>query len=196
MTTITSSPITFLDLTDQQQLSAYLTSNLPTVQVYGADGTYTPSWDENNLIITLHAFLNQEEIDYTNTDYKFIWSVKDGGREEVIKTGTDQTLIINSNKLLTSDTGMLTYICEIQCPTADTITTEMTYTLISDGKDGEDGKAVVFSVYSSDGTIFRNQSGEIKLETLKYYGSDEIVYNTGSQNPSLNGINLAQMVKL
>ena len=58
MATITSSPITFLDLTDQQQLSAYLTSNLSTVQFRGSDDqTYNPSWEETNLVITLHAFL-------------------------------------------------------------------------------------------------------------------------------------------
>ena len=54
---ITSSPITFIDLTDQQQLSAYLTSNLSTVQFRGADdSTYTPSWEDTPLIITANVF--------------------------------------------------------------------------------------------------------------------------------------------
>lgn len=180
MATITSSPITFLDLTDQQQLSAYLTSNLSTVQFRGTDDiTYNPSWEDTPLVITLHAFLNQSEIDYASGDYIFSWYVKDGAHDTYddnpIQSGTAKTLVIDSNQLGKSKSGMLTYMCEISCNTAETITTEITYTLIGEGK------SVVFSVISQDGTIFKNQSGEIKLETIKYYGINEITDNAEFQ---------------
>lgn len=172
MAKITSSPITFLDLTDQQQLSAYLTSNLSTVQFRGTDDkTYNPSWENTPLIITLHAFLNQIEIDYVSGDYTFKWYVKDGVQEELIQEGTSKTLVIDSNKLGESTSGMLTYVCEISCSDAETITTEITYTLIGEGKP------VTFYVESQNGLIFKNQSGEITLKTIKYYGVNEITAN-------------------
>lgn len=170
MTTITSSPITFLDISDQQQLSAYLTSNLSTIQIRNADGkTYNPSWDETPLKIQLHAFLNQTEIEYSDKSYKITWTVKDGSADEIIIDGAEGAeLTIDNNALGSSKSGMLTYICNITYNNTSTAMAQITYTLIGESK------SVVFSVYAPDGTIFINQSGTLTLATEKYYGPSSI----------------------
>ena len=170
MVTITSSAITFLDITDQQQLSAYLTSNLSTIQVRTADGNaYTPSWVDTPLVIQLHAFLNQTEIDYTDSSYTFTWSVKDGNADErPIDGANGRELTINTNALGNSTSGMLTYICNVVHNGATTVTAHITYTLVGEIK------SVVFSVYAPDGTIFVNQTGTLTLATEKYHGQNPI----------------------
>lgn len=175
MATIASSSISFLDMSDQQQLSAYLTSNLSTVQIRSSDDvTYNPSWSETPLTITLHAFVNQNEIDYDDTtNYKITWSVKDGSSyPSVISGQTGQILTINENALEESSSGMLTYICDVTSGVTNKVTAQMTYTLISEAKPE---KSVVFSVYAPNGTVFINQGGSLLIATNKYYGSDEII---------------------
>lgn len=171
MAIYTSSPITFLDLTDQQQLSAYLTSNLSTIQILSLDGeTFSPSWSDTPLVIKAHAFLNQLEIDYSDKEYKFSWAVKDGNLPEVELVGEENSeLTINTNTLKNSTSGMLTYICRISYNDVNFVDAQITYTLISESK------SVVFSIYAPEGTIFLNQSGTLKLMTEKYYGPSPIV---------------------
>lgn len=173
--TVKSSSITFLDMSDQHQLSAYLTSSLSTVQIRTSNDTYIPSWVNPPLTITLHAFVNQSEINYDDTtSYEISWFVKDDGTGTVSEVGNknSQTLTIVSNDLASSTSGMLTYICEVkQRDTNAVVVTQMTYTLINESKPE---KSVVFSLYAPNGTVFVNQSGDLAIATNKYYGADVI----------------------
>ena len=170
MPKIASSALTFLDTTDQNQLSAYLSSNYALVQTCTSNGkVYNPSWSAAQpLEIQLNAFFDQTEIDYTNTDYVITWYVQDGvGSKQEIGQGT-RMLKITENALGQSETGMLTYSCQVKLDDVNVIETQITYTLIGEAK------SVVFSVYAPDGTVFLNQSGQLTLATNKYYGPNEI----------------------
>ena len=64
-TILTSSQQTFVDITDQRKLSAYITSNLPKTQSEDPNvlpHTYAPSWDSTNLVLTPVLFLDQTNV--------------------------------------------------------------------------------------------------------------------------------------
>lgn len=173
MATIASSALTFLDTTDHNQLSAYLSSNLSTVQTCTSNGqVYNPSWSSATpLKIQLHAFLNQTEIDYTDTNsYTITWYVQDGSNDmtEITNNKNKSELTIITNTLGMSESGMLTYWCRVELDEVNFVESQITYTLIGEAK------TVVFSVYAPNGNIFLNQSGTLLLATNKYYGANEI----------------------
>ena len=170
MPTIASSALTFLDTTDHNQLSAYLSSNFSTIQTCTSNGSvYNPNWSSTTpLKIQLHAFFNQMEIDYSNTSkYTITWYVQDGSddRTEITAYKNKKVLNITSNKLGSSASGMLTYWCCVKLDDVNFVEAQITYTLVTEAK------TVTFSIYAPNGTIFLNQHGKIKLETNKYYGS-------------------------
>lgn len=173
MPTIASSALTFLDMTDHNQLSAYLSSNFSTVQTCTSNGQiYNPSWSSTTpLKIQLHAFLNQIEIDYTDTSkYTITWYVQDGinQKTEISSAKNQRELIITSNELGKSTSGMLSYWCCVKLDDTNYVESQITYTLISEAK------TVTFSVYAPNGNVFVNQSGTLDLATNKYYGTNEI----------------------
>jgi hypothetical protein len=180
MATIASSALTFLDTTDHNQLSAYLSSNLSTVQTCTSNGqVYNPSWSSATpLKIQLHAFFNQTEIDYTDTkSYTITWYVQDGSndRTEITNNKNKSSLAITTNALGTSESGMLTYWCRVELDEVNFVESQITYALIGEAK------TVVFSVYAPNGNIFLNQSGTLILATNKYYGSNAITNNAEFQ---------------
>lgn len=145
---LTSSQLTFVDITDQRKLSAYLTSNLTTIQTLDS-GVYNPSWDSTNLIITPQVFIDQTALDLSKVTT--IWKRKDGNNIETdLKTGesvTNNILTVSANNLGTSAAGMLTYICYVTYVDSETgqtvnITDQMTYTLI---KAAENAKTCAIS---------------------------------------------------
>ena len=173
MATIASSALTFLDTTDHNQLSAYLSSNFSTVQTCTSNGqVYNPSWSSAApLKIQLHAFFNQTEINYADTNtYTITWYVQDGNndRTEIASNKNKNELIITTNALGTSESGMLTYWCRIELDEVNYVESQITYTLIGEAK------TVIFSVYAPNGTIFLNQGGTLILATNKYYGPNTI----------------------
>ena len=55
MAVLTSSQQTFVDITDQRKLSAYITSNLPKTQSEDPNTLpheYAPDWTSSNLVLT------------------------------------------------------------------------------------------------------------------------------------------------
>lgn len=61
-TVLTSSQQTFVDITDQRKLSAYITSNLPKSQIEDPNvlpHTYAPDWASTPLTLTPVVFLDQ-----------------------------------------------------------------------------------------------------------------------------------------
>jgi hypothetical protein len=106
--TITSGNVTFVDLSDNRRLEAYITSNLPTTQIYNQnEKTYIPNWSETNLQLSADIYLDSKEV--TNDSYvSIIWYQKIGTQSKTqVSTGT--TLTVNSNQL-TSCIGTITYI--------------------------------------------------------------------------------------
>ena len=172
MAQIVSKAITFLDRTDHNQLSAYLTSILSTLQTCTSNNTvYNPDWTKNNLNITLNAFYNQLEVDYTDTtEYEIRWYRQYGiqSKQEITANKNKRVLTITTNELKDSNEKMITYWCKISLTTdADVnfIETSISYTLIGESK------SVFFEVYAPEGNVFVNQNGTKTLKTNKYYGT-------------------------
>lgn len=137
--TLTSSQLTFVDITDQRKLSAYLTSNKTTIQTLDS-GVYNPSWESGSpLEISPQVFIDQTPISLSDTNLQTTWKRKDGNDTATdLKSGevvSGHKLIVSANTLGNSTSGMITYICNVSYKDAETdqtvtITDQMTYTLI------------------------------------------------------------------
>lgn len=146
--TLTSSQLTFVDITDQRKLSAYLTSNLTTIQTLD-DGVYNPSWSTTNLVITPQVFIDQTALDLSKVT--ILWKRKDGNASETElidgETVANNILTVSANTLGSATSGMITYICYVSYTDVETnqtvnITDQMTYTLI---KAAENAKSCFIS---------------------------------------------------
>ena len=141
-TVLTSSQQTFVDITDQRKLSAYITSNLPKTQSEDPNvlpHTYAPSWASTNLVLTPVVFLDQTSIPLGSSGLTIQWKRKDGTAAETALTSGESVsggiLTVNQNKLASSSSGMITYICYISYYDSEThntvnISADLTYTLV------------------------------------------------------------------
>ena len=189
--TLTSSQLTFVDITDQRKLSAYLTSNLTTIQTLDS-GKYNPDWTTNPLVITPQVFIDQTPLDLSNVT--ILWKRKDGNSAETElidgETVNNNVLTVNANNLGAVSSGMITYICYVSYTDSETsqtvnITDNMTYTLI---KAAENAKSCFISgpqtfKYDKDGVC---TSGDVvqlsasvqnvSVEKWQYYNPSTGVY--------------------
>lgn len=202
---LTSSQLTFVDITDQRKLSAYLTSNLTTIQTLDS-GVYNPSWDSTNLIITPQVFIDQTALSLSNPNVAIIWKRKDGnGAEAELKTGetvNGGVLTVSANNLGMTTSNMLTYICYVTYVDSETgqtvnITDQMTYTLL---KAAENAKTCAISgsqvfkydkdgVCVSDTQITLNASVQnVSVVKWQYYNPTDSEYQdypTTTENASV-----------
>ena len=143
MAVLTSSQQTFVDITDQRKLSAYITSNLPKSQVYDPDtDSYAPNWQTDKLTLTPVVFLDQTGVTLGSTGLTISWKRKDGsGTETSVSSSNKETvsttgiLTVAKNTLASANSGMLTYICYISYYDSETkntvnISSDITYTLV------------------------------------------------------------------
>ena len=75
-TVLTSSQQTFVDITDQRKLSAYITSNLPKTQSEDPNvlpHTYAPSWASANLKLTPAVFIDQSSLPLDASGLTITW---------------------------------------------------------------------------------------------------------------------------
>lgn len=148
-TILTSSQQTFVDITDQRKLSAYITSNLPKTQSENPNTLpheYAPSWASTNLVLTPVIFLDQTSISLSATGVTISWKRKDGVSAETSLVSGESVnkgvLTVNANKLADSDSGMITYICYISYYDSETkntvnISADITYTLVKDAANAK-----------------------------------------------------------
>lgn len=165
-TILTSSQQTFVDITDQRKLSAYITSNLPKTQSEDPNvlpHTYAPSWASTNLVLTPVLFLDQTNVSLTASGVAISWKRKDGVASETVLTNGETVkngiLTVNQNKLSASSSGMITYICYISYYDSETkntinITADITYTLV---KNAENAK---LCTVSSDTYVFKYDTSQ------------------------------------
>ena len=166
-TILTSSQQTFVDITDQRKLSAYITSNLPKTQSEDPNvlpHTYAPSWASTNLVLTPVLFLDQTNVSPTASGVTISWKRKDGVASETVLTNGETVkngvLTVNQNKLSASSSGMITYICYISYYDSETkntinITADITYTLV---KNAENAK---LCTVSSDTYVFKYDTSQV-----------------------------------
>ena len=148
-TVLTSSQQTFVDITDQRKLSAYITSNLPKTQSEDPNvlpHTYAPSWATTNLVLTPVVFLDQTSIALNASGLTIQWKRKDGtSAETALTTGESVSggiLTVSQNKLSASTSGMITYICYISYYDSETrntvnISADITYTLVRNAENAK-----------------------------------------------------------
>ncbi len=167
-TVLTSSQQTFVDITDQRKLSAYITSNLPKTQSEDPNvlpHTYAPSWASTNLVLTPVVFLDQTSLALNATGLTITWKRKDGTSAEANlttgETATGGILKVTQDKLAASTSGMITYICYISYYDSETkntvnISSDITYTLV---KNAENAK---LAYVTADTYVFKyNTSGTL-----------------------------------
>jgi hypothetical protein len=164
-TVLTSSQQTFVDITDQRKLSAYITSNLPKTQTEDPNvlpHTYAPSWVANNLKLTPVVFLDQTNLALNATGLSVSWKRKDGtGAEFALTSGETVSggiLTVTSDKLAESSSGMITYICYVSYYDSETkntvnISSDITYTLV---KNAENAK---LAYVIADTYVFKYDTG-------------------------------------
>lgn len=211
MAVLTSSQQTFVDITDQRKLSAYITSNLPKTQVEDPNvlpHTYAPSWDSGNLKLTPVIFLDQTSVALGSTGLTITWKRKDGaGAESALASGESASggiLTVSENKLSAAASGMLTYLCYISYYDAETkntvnITSDITFTLV---KNAENARLVyvtadtyVFKyntsstlVGASQATLTAQVQG-VSISKWQYKNSADVWadYPTTTDNTSITG---------
>ena len=148
-TILTSSQQTFVDITDQRKLSAYITSNLPKTQSEDPNTlphAYAPSWETSHLVLTPVIFLDQTNVALDASGLTISWKRKDGtGAESALTTGESVSkgvLTVSQNKLADSTSGMITYICYISYYDSETkntvnISSDITYTLVKNAENAK-----------------------------------------------------------
>lgn len=149
MAVLTSSQQTFVDITDQRKLSAYITSNLPKTQSEDPNTLpheYAPDWTSSNLVLTPVIFLDQTSVALSASGLTITWKRKDGTSAESSlaagETAANGILTVNVNKLSASDSGMITYICYISYYDSETkntvnISSDITYTLVRNAENAK-----------------------------------------------------------
>ena len=148
-TVLTSSQQTFVDITDQRKLSAYITSNLPKTQSENPNvlpHTYVPSWAETHLVLTPVLFLDQTNLELDAAGVTITWKRKDGtGAEASLISGETVSggiLTVSKDKLAASSSGMLTYLCYVSYYDSETrntvnISSDITFTLVRNAENAK-----------------------------------------------------------
>ena len=210
-TVLTSSQQTFVDITDQRKLSAYITSNLPKTQSEDPNvlpHTYAPIWASTHLILTPVVFLDQTSIALGSSGLTITWKRKDGTSAETAVTSGESVsggiLTVSQNKLSASSSGMITYICYISYYDSETkntvnISSDITFTLV---KNAENAKLAYVTAdtyvfkYDTSGTLVgatqATLTGQVQGVTINKWQYKNSTgnwadYPTTSDNASITG---------
>ena len=134
--TITSGSVTFVDLSDNRKLEAYITSNLPTSQIYNTNtSVYTPDWSVTHLQLSANIYLDSKDVT-TDSQTTIVWYKRIGtGTKTQVCTGASLTVTTNE---MSDSLGIITYICESKHQ--DIVAySQMTFTKIDTGLNGSNG---------------------------------------------------------
>lgn len=210
-TILTSSQQTFVDITDQRKLSAYITSNLPKTQSEDPNTlphAYAPSWETSHLVLTPVIFLDQTNVALDASGLTISWKRKDGtGAESALTTGESVSkgvLTVSQNKLADSTSGMITYICYIIYYDSETkntvnISSDITYTLVKNAENAKlayvTADTYVFKYNTSSALVGATQATltaqvqGVAVSKWQYLNSSGVWtdYPTTSDNTSITG---------
>ena len=210
-TVLTSSQQTFVDITDQRKLSAYITSNLPKTQSEDPNvlpHTYAPSWASTHLVLTPVVFLDQTSIALGSSGLTITWKRKDGtSAETAVASGESVSggiLTVSQNKLSASSSGMITYICYISYYDSETkntvnISSDITFTLVKNAENAKlayvTADTYVFKYDTSGALVGATQAtltGQVQGVTIskwqyKNSSGNWADYPTTSDNASITG---------
>jgi hypothetical protein len=142
-----SSPVTFIDRTDDRKLDVYISSNHPTVQLHNANtntNEYTPDWSVTKLELKASFYVDSTPI----TPTKIEWSSIIGTTTTVL--GANSDLYVSTNVL--KDNPIITYRCRIEYQNLKAFK-DITFARTDTGKNGTNGSPApaVQAQYSVDG---------------------------------------------
>lgn len=127
--TIKSNGVTFVDMSDKRKLEVYISSNLPTVQIFDNNsGLYTPDWSTTNLTLEARVYLDANDI--TDKITTFTWKGVGG-------TSSGAKYIVKSN-VLSVATSIQTYSCEVVYDGL-AARSQMDFTRVENGSNGTVG---------------------------------------------------------
>lgn len=174
MKTFQSTPITFIDQTDSRKLEVYITSNLPTVQIFnGNSGAYTPDWTEGEkLVLSMDVFLDSRKMtvtEYNGTVIKWYKNDVEMSDSSIEDISDDKRKITIKDNIL-KDNAIITYTCEAEYQGIKA-STRVTFTRVDTGRDGEKG---------ADGTSVRILGTAKSAELVTGTSYHTIVYDTGT----------------
>ncbi len=113
--------ISITDITDVGRISAYITSNLPLTVIENPNSsttTYTPDWSKNKLTLTPVIYFNEKQLVLPTTGLNVTWQRQEGsGALTDLKSGEtvkDGILDVTQNFLGTIQSGLLTYVVNVQ----------------------------------------------------------------------------------
>jgi hypothetical protein len=171
MPEFSSNSITFVDITDSRKLDVYISSNLPTTQIYDSNtGTYSPDWRIANLQLNANIYLDSEEIIPETIN----WCTKINGTESPVDNNNSSSLTIKANVL--SDNPIITYKC-IATYQGIAAFSEVTFMRADTGKDGTSVK-----ILGSYNTLTELQSAHPTGNTGDSYIVDGDLYVWATNN--------------
>ena len=149
MAIIATGSKTIIDLSDGKSLSVYLGSNQPRTQILDVNtNAYAPDWTTTagKLVITPVIYANQTAIALTNTALAITWKRKEGSSSEsALTTGesvSGNILTVNTNKLSSITSGLLTYIAYVTYTDPDNgmainATADITFAMVKNGQNAK-----------------------------------------------------------
>ena len=152
-----SNEITFIDLTDKRSLSLDISCNLPTTQICDTStNIYTPDWSTTPLILTPQLYLGSTELSVNDSNVNIQWQRQEGsGDLSNLVTGetvSGNILTVHQNKLSTSTSSFITYICTASYDGLKAVA-RLSFTLTTSGTNGVNGvNAYVHIKYGTSAT--------------------------------------------
>lgn len=152
-----SNQITFIDLTDSRAFNLNVACNLPTAQIYNAsNNSYTPNWILTPVQLTPQIYLGSTELKVGAPGLSIQWRRQEGtDSPSILVTGesvSNGILTVRQNKLETSASGFITYICTATYDGMEAVA-RVSFNLTSTGINGIDGvNAYVHIKYGTSST--------------------------------------------
>lgn len=199
--------ITISDITDVGRLSSYLQSNMPITSVYDPNtNTYTPDWSTNHLVITPVIYFNDTQIVAPKEGLTIVWKRQAGsGSETDLIAGesiNNGILTVSNNVLSSIQSGLITYIANIEYVDPDTrvaLSTRsvMTFSLTKNSTIVKDISISGESVFkynsqnilvSAETITLTAQKTNVTIDKWQYKNSSGAFVNmTTTNNASING---------
>lgn len=199
--------ITISDITDVGRLSSYLQSNMPITSVYDPNtNTYTPDWSTNHLVITPVIYFNDTQIVAPKEGLTIVWKRQAGSGSEtdlIAGESTNNGILTVSNNVLSSiQSGLITYIANIEYVDPDTrvaLSTRsvMTFSLTKNSTIVKDisisGESVFLyntesTLISSDSITLTAKKNNVTISKWQYKNaSGTFVDMTKTNNASITG---------
>lgn len=179
--------ITLVDLTDNLQVEAYISTNLQRQVLYNPNNNvYLPNFSNTNMELTPEIIITGSKENQIANAKSVTWKVKENSKGEwkTITTNLNYT-IRNNNLIITSnvmkDFTTMLYAAEIEYELNNgdiiTIYTDIELVKLSLGKDGADGNDSITGVMSNDSMIFSSDS-EGKTDSAPQVGKFSIYVGT------------------